>query len=68
MSRRISIMELKDILERLRRGQSINGIKRELKRRKTVIRKVKCIRLLTKIDKSVKIVFATAIEPRDKAY
>lgn len=43
MPRRIPIMELKDILERLRRGQSIKGINRELKRHKTVIRKVKSI-------------------------
>jgi len=43
MPRRIPIIELKDILERLRWEQSIKGIKRELKRHKTVIRKVKRI-------------------------
>lgn len=43
MPRRITVLELKDILERLRQGQSIKGIRRELRRHKTVIRKVKRI-------------------------
>ena len=43
MPRRIPMIELKDILERLRMGQSIKEINRELKRHKTVIRKVKRI-------------------------
>ena len=37
------MLELQDILKRLRQGQSIKGIRRELGRHKTVIRKVKKI-------------------------
>ena len=43
MPRRIPMIELKDILERLKMGQSIKQINRELNRHKTVIRKVKRI-------------------------
>ena len=43
MPRRITVLELQDILKRLRQGQSIKGIRRELGRHKTVIRKVKRI-------------------------
>ncbi len=43
MPRRIPMIELKDILERLKMGQSIKEINRELQRHKTVIRKVKRI-------------------------
>jgi transposase len=43
MPRRITVLELQDILERHRQGQSIKGIRRELGRHKTVIRKVKRI-------------------------
>ena len=37
------MLELQDILNRLRQGQSIKGIRRELGRHKTIIRKVKRI-------------------------
>ena len=43
MPRRIPMIELKDIFERLKMGQSIKEINRELNRHKTVIRKVKRI-------------------------
>ena len=41
MPRRTTVLELRDILERLRQSQSIKGIMRELGRQKSVIRKVK---------------------------
>ena len=43
MARRITVLELLDLLKRLRQGQSIKSIRRELGRHKTVIRKVKRI-------------------------
>ncbi len=41
MPRRIPVIELQEIVKRLRTGQSIKGIKRELGRHKTVIRRIK---------------------------